>query len=459
MMKYRRKEYKVKGLAKRLSMLAVMLWAVLSFDGHAVAAGQDVLGMMVAYGEDDQFLTGSVAIAVDLEEEGYYIFANLQTADEAAASYIFLGEGIHVAEFMGTSEELEAAMFKVAADEADAKFLEFDSPYEGQDVSLHYLCMNGESMEERTIPLVIDSYETYEASGYILHYTTSKDAASVLSESGFYTPMAVVDADGSLVGIVMPSGEMYCFYLDEGLFSGNHEASPEDDLFPNGGGSGGIKGREDNPVPAPTAEPEPAPTAEPEPVPTSAPEPSPAPAPTPGEGNPIRMIMVAAVIGVLVLIAVIVVIVVLLFSKGKTPSGQGTPVEPVIMPRPGGTPQPMDAAAQTPARVAQAVVLYLCCEGGEMDGKRFPITQNILLIGRDPACNICYPADTKGVSRRHCQVFWKSGVLMIMDLGSTAGTFIRGKGQIAANVPTAVKAGDTFYLGEKKNAFVIRMGE
>lgn len=94
-----------------------------------------------------------------------------------------------------------------------------------------------------------------------------------------------------------------------------------------------------------------------------------------------------------------------------------------------------------------------------MDGKRFPITQNILLIGRDPACNICYPADTKGVSRRHCQVFWKSGVLMIMDLGSTAGTFIRGKGQIAANVPTAVKAGDTFYLGEKKNAFVIRMGE
>ncbi|MDE7088801.1 MAG: hypothetical protein K2O54_01650, partial [Prevotella sp.] len=96
MKKYRRKEYKVKGLAKRLSMLVVMLWAVLSFDGHAVAAGQDVLGMMFAYGEDDQFLTGSVAIAVYMGEEGYYIIANLQTVDEAAASYIFLGEGSHV---------------------------------------------------------------------------------------------------------------------------------------------------------------------------------------------------------------------------------------------------------------------------------------------------------------------------------------------------------------------------
>ncbi|MCM1113457.1 MAG: FHA domain-containing protein [Muribaculum sp.] len=452
MKKYRRKGYQVKGLAKMLSMLAVMLWAVLSFDGRAVAAGQDVLGMMFVYGEDDQFLTASVAVAAYMGEEGYCIFADLQTADEAAASYIFLGEKSHIAEFVGTSKELEASMFQMAADEADAKGLEFASPYEGQEVSLHYLCMNGESLEERTLPVVIDSYEASESFGYILHYSASDDAASVLRESEFYLPMAVVSADGYLVGVVMPNGDMNCFYLDESLFSGNHETPPEGDLFPNGGGSGGIKGREDTPVPAPTTEPAPVPTS------TPAPEPTPAPTPTPA-GNSINGIIVAAVIGVLVLIVVIVVILIFLFGKGKASPGQGTPAEPVIMPQPGGTPQPMDAAAQRPARAAQAVVLYLCCEGGEMDGKRFPITQNILLIGRDPACNICYPADTKGVSRRHCQVFWKSGVLMIMDLGSTAGTFIRGKGQIAANVPTAVKAGDTFYLGEKKNAFVIRMGE
>jgi len=67
-----------------------------------------------------------------------------------------------------------------------------------------------------------------------------------------------------------------------------------------------------------------------------------------------------------------------------------------------------------------------------------------MIIGRSRSCNISYPAGTKGVSRQHCRLFWKNGTLYLMDLGSTYGTFLRGRGQIAPNVPVPVKAGDTF---------------
>jgi len=143
-----------------------------------------------------------------------------------------------------------------------------------------------------------------------------------------------------------------------------------------------------------------------------------------------------------------------------SPTGPAEPEVPPYMEGLGPVvPERIEPVVIDPQPQPKSSVLYLCCEGGALDGRRYPMSGTSLLIGRDPSCNICYPADTKGVSRRHCQIFWKNGVLHIMDLGSTSGTFIRGKGQIAANAPVPVNAGDTFYLGEKRNAFVIRMGD
>ena len=172
---------------------------------------------------------------------------------------------------------------------------------------------------------------------------------------------------------------------------------------------------------------------------------------------------------------------IVLFRKKKNSGGSvqppvQPPIQPILPTAPMEPAQPIiPSAPMEPVRPAQPVpdspgpiepveikskpsALYLCCEGGAMDGRRYPVGTTTILIGREPSCNIRYPADTKGVSRRHCEIFWKNGVLNIMDLGSTSGTFIHGKGQIPANAPVAVNAGDTFYLGEKRNAFVIRMG-
>ena len=187
-------------------------------------------------------------------------------------------------------------------------------------------------------------------------------------------------------------------------------------------------------------------------------------APTPDDPG----LSIETVVGI-VAVAAAAVAGVVFFRKRSGPSSSGTPAKPITSTKPMNPVQSAPSVPDIPERIEPVELkpqprpkisaLYLCCEGGALDGRRYPVGTTTLLIGRDPSCNIRYPADTKGVSRRHCEIFWKNGVLHIMDLGSTSGTFIRGKGQIAANAPVAVNAGDTFYLGEKRNAFVIRMGD
>jgi pSer/pThr/pTyr-binding forkhead associated (FHA) protein len=45
---------------------------------------------------------------------------------------------------------------------------------------------------------------------------------------------------------------------------------------------------------------------------------------------------------------------------------------------------------------------------------------------------------------------------MLEDLGSTYGTFLEGYGRLSANAPVEIKKGDSFYLGEKGNLFLVQ---
>ena len=110
----------------------------------------------------------------------------------------------------------------------------------------------------------------------------------------------------------------------------------------------------------------------------------------------------------------------------------------------------------SPPPMPGSVRLSLNVMSGPMAGQCYPISDSAILVGRALEANIRYPADTKGVSRKHCQVFWKNGALHIMDLGSTSGTFLRGKGQLQANVPVALTAGDIIYLGSKQVALQLK---
>ncbi len=99
--------------------------------------------------------------------------------------------------------------------------------------------------------------------------------------------------------------------------------------------------------------------------------------------------------------------------------------------------------------------IRLIAIGGYMNGRIYPIGGNEITFGRDQSSTVRFPADAKGVSRRHCRLFWQNGILMLMDDGSSYGTYMQD-GKMLPMKPVAVKSGDVFYIGEKKNCFKIQ---
>lgn len=95
---------------------------------------------------------------------------------------------------------------------------------------------------------------------------------------------------------------------------------------------------------------------------------------------------------------------------------------------------------------------------GKYSGQSFDLTKAKLILGRDPAfCNLVYDKDTPGISARHCQVAYDSaeGCFIITDLGSSYGTFLGNGKKLAPNVPEKLSIGDTFYLCDNTNRFLV----
>ncbi len=59
---------------------------------------------------------------------------------------------------------------------------------------------------------------------------------------------------------------------------------------------------------------------------------------------------------------------------------------------------------------------------GKVSGKTIPITLSQFLIGRDPQCQL-RPASAI-ISKRHCVILVKNGIVMVRDFDSTNGTFV-----------------------------------
>ena len=92
--------------------------------------------------------------------------------------------------------------------------------------------------------------------------------------------------------------------------------------------------------------------------------------------------------------------------------------------------------------------------GGQYNTMSFPVPDRAL-VGRDPErCSIVFAAHTNGVSALHCEITRVDTGLQICDRGSSYGTFL-GETKLTVNVPVDIKPGDTFYLGDKRNSFVV----
>lgn len=81
---------------------------------------------------------------------------------------------------------------------------------------------------------------------------------------------------------------------------------------------------------------------------------------------------------------------------------------------------------------------------GNPQGHRFFITQDEMIIGRDPSADISIP--DQSISRKHAKVTQEGAVVKIEDLGSSNGTVINGKKLNAGQVSKLAKE-DMIKLG------------
>ena len=109
------------------------------------------------------------------------------------------------------------------------------------------------------------------------------------------------------------------------------------------------------------------------------------------------------------------------------------------------------SAAPTAENTVKAVVRSM---SAQHNGAAFPVGKAPVTIGRNKAsCVIIYQEGTQGVSGVHCSVSFDSetGAFTLTDLGSTYGTYLVNGQKLNPNTPVVLRAGDSFYVGDKAN--------
>ena len=97
----------------------------------------------------------------------------------------------------------------------------------------------------------------------------------------------------------------------------------------------------------------------------------------------------------------------------------------------------------------------LVCEAGALAGQSFPLKRGQrVTIGRNPDCQIRFPANTAGVSKLHCSVIYDGERVMIRDENSSAGTYIDGQ-KLTPGTATTLHRGHQVGLGSKAQILVL----
>ncbi len=127
------------------------------------------------------------------------------------------------------------------------------------------------------------------------------------------------------------------------------------------------------------------------------------------------------------------------------------------------SPAASGVAQATPAQPVKAPsatkVLTVQGKGGVMDGRVFELmTGGSIVFGRDSQkSKVTYASDTKGISSVHCEIKVKNGFPVLIDRGSSFGTFFSNGEKLEANVPYKLADGVEFYLAMKEQSFIVRI--
>lgn len=172
---------------------------------------------------------------------------------------------------------------------------------------------------------------------------------------------------------------------------------------------------------------------------------------------------------VIIVAAVLVALIILVFvlaAKGKKKNqgasqqnayaGQAAAAQAV----PGAQGMPQSAPVPQAAPVSQPKQAMVRSMSTQHNGISFAVGSTAILIGRDAVnCKIAYREGTPGVSGRHCSVSYNeaTGEFMVTDLRSSYGTFLMNGQRLEPNVPYRLRAGESFYVGDRVNVLRVEV--
>lgn len=90
-------------------------------------------------------------------------------------------------------------------------------------------------------------------------------------------------------------------------------------------------------------------------------------------------------------------------------------------------------------------------ENGAFSGQQVALNGPVTL-GRGAANVLVYPPNAQGISRRHCVIEMQDGQPVLIDLGSSFGTFVNGS-RIYSNTPVPLQDNDVISLADDSNTF------
>lgn len=89
------------------------------------------------------------------------------------------------------------------------------------------------------------------------------------------------------------------------------------------------------------------------------------------------------------------------------------------------------------------------------DGRIVPIRDKVVTVGRDPSCQVVLPESASTAGRKHCTLENGGQYLILVDNGSTNGTYIHGK-KVPVGAKVALKRGSSFSVGSVENRITVR---
>ena len=111
---------------------------------------------------------------------------------------------------------------------------------------------------------------------------------------------------------------------------------------------------------------------------------------------------------------------------------------------------------QAPVKAPSAPpVFYTEGLSGYYAGQVIPV-KNQMGFGRDAACDFRYPSEAGSISKVHCALIPAKDGVILVDLGSTCGTYLGTGERLKPHHNYLLKRGDNFFLSNPDQSFRIR---